>query len=94
MTIRYTTEAHRDLLDAFERVAVANPAAARELADRMFALLEQLAHGNFEGPEIRLSSGEVLRSWPVPPYRVYYERETDGILVVRIYHQARRPITR
>jgi len=33
-----------------------------------------------------------VRAWPVRPYRVYYERHGDGLLVVRIYHQARRVI--
>lgn len=78
MTIRYTNEAHRDLLDAFEYIARENPAGAGRLADRMFALLEQLDLGDFEGAEVRLSSGEVLRSWAVPPYRVYYLREPEG----------------
>lgn len=94
MTIRYTTEAHRDLLDALEHIAQENPAGAGRLADRTLALLEQLDRGDFEGAEVRLTSGERLRSWAIPPYRVYYLREPDGILVVRIYHQARRPITK
>jgi hypothetical protein len=29
-----------------------------------------------------------------PPYRVYYQRTSHALLVVRIYHQRREPITR
>lgn len=94
MTIRYTTEAHRDLLDALDHIAGRDPAAARHLVERLSSILEQLDQRAFEGAEIRLTTGEVIRSWAVPPYRVYYERESDGILVVRIYHQARRPLVR
>jgi plasmid stabilization system protein ParE len=74
--------------------ATENRGAAGRLADRVFSLLEQLDRGDFEGAEVRLTSGEVLRSWAIPPYRVYYLREPDGILVVRVYHQARRPIAK
>jgi plasmid stabilization system protein ParE len=91
---RYTTDAHRDLLDAVEHVASKDKAAASRLADRVFSVIEQLAGGDFDGAELRLTTGELVRSWPVPPYRIYYQRESDGILIVRIYHQARRPVAR
>jgi hypothetical protein len=35
-----------------------------------------------------------VRSWGVPPFRVYYQRHFDELLIVRVYQQARRPITR
>jgi hypothetical protein len=31
---------------------------------------------------------------PVPPYRIYYRKSADVFEVVRVYHQARRPIER
>jgi hypothetical protein len=35
-----------------------------------------------------------VRSWGVPPFRVYCQRHPDELLIVRLRHQARRPITR
>ena len=36
----------------------------------------------------------LVRSWAVPPFRVYYQRHVDELLIVRVYHQTRRPIAR
>ncbi|MBN2576782.1 MAG: type II toxin-antitoxin system RelE/ParE family toxin [Deltaproteobacteria bacterium] len=64
------------------------------LVDEVIILAERLARGEFDGPEQRLKIGLVVRSWPLPPYRLFYRRR-DGVLeVMRIYHHARRPITR
>jgi plasmid stabilization system protein ParE len=30
----------------------------------------------------------------VPPFRIYYQRRADELLIVRVYHQKRRPIER
>lgn len=57
-----------------------SPQAADELADE-----------HFEGPEQRLRTGERVRSWPVPPFRIYYLRR-EQLLVLRIYDQRREPI--
>ena len=57
-------------------------------------MLEHLADREFEGPASRLRSGAVVRSWGVPPFRIYYQRHPDELLILRVYHQARRPITR
>ena len=92
MKIRYTAEAHRDLIDALDHGMRTDPAATAHLADRLLLVIERLAAGEFEGPKTVLSTGETLRSWPVRPFRIYYERTGDELLVVRIYHQARSPI--
>ena len=65
------------------------------LGDRILGLIHDLARGGFDGPEQRLRTGEIVRSWPLPPLRLYYQRSPDGELtVLRIYHQAQRPIAR
>ncbi len=94
MTIDYTPEARQDVVEAIERIHRENPSAAAHLADRLFSRIERLAAGDFEGAELALTTGERVRSWPVPPYRVYYRRDPDRFLVVRVYHQAREPIVR
>ena len=67
---------------------------AMRLQQRIFDRIAQLAAGEIEGPESVLRSGSRVRSWPVKPLRIYYQREADLFLVVRVYHQKRRPITR
>jgi plasmid stabilization system protein ParE len=65
------------------------------MADHVFAVITSLAQGEFDGPECELRrTGERVRSWPVRPYRVYYRREADTFVVLRLHHAARRPIAR
>ena len=68
--------------------------AAARLTDRVFQMIDRLAEGGLNGPEQVLRSGERVRSWPVPPLRIYYQRAADHFAVLRIYHQAREPIAR
>jgi plasmid stabilization system protein ParE len=64
------------------------------MAERVFRVVHRLARGEFDGPEQQLRSGQVIRSWPVYPLRIYYRRTTDTFQVLRVYHQARRPIAK
>ena len=56
--------------------------------------LDKLARRDFEGPQVKLRAGDVVRSWPVPPLRIYYQRRSDSLWIFRLYHQSRPPITR
>lgn len=94
MKITFAPEAEQDLVSAVDFVRSKNPTAATQLYSNVTTLLRRLAEGDFEGPRHRLRSGVLVRSWPIPPYRVYYQREADSLHIVRIYHQARRPIAR
>jgi plasmid stabilization system protein ParE len=71
-----------------------NPTAAAKLDAEIALGVEHLAAREFEGPVSRLRSGPVVRSWGVPPFWIYYQPHPDELLIVRMYHQARRPITR
>lgn len=93
-TILFAPEAEEDLRELVEYLAERNPAAAARLGQRILSIIDQLAAGDFDGPEQELTSGEQVRSWAVPPVRVYYQRQEDALWVLRIYHQARRPIAR
>lgn len=87
--------ARHDLTSYLSHVALENPLAARRMADRVLGLIGDLASAGFDGPEQILRTGEVVRSWPLPPLRIYYQRTQGGDLtILRIYHQARRPITK
>jgi plasmid stabilization system protein ParE len=92
--VRFLDLATRDLHLTVEYIARRNPAAALALAKRVLRTVEQLAAGDHEGPEQRLHSGRLVRSWPVPPLRVYYQRRAEELVVLRVYHHARKPLVK
>ena len=94
MRITYTEEAVADIVEAITYLNQRNPAAAANLDAEIAHCIERLAAQEFEGPVSRLRSGALVRSWAVPPFRIYYQRHPDELLIARIYHQARKPITR
>lgn len=94
MTVWISPEAEADLQASLRFIRERNPTAAVELALRVFDALEKLSAGGFEGPQQRLRTGELVRSWLVPPFRIYYQRRQDALHVLRIYHHSRRPIAR
>jgi plasmid stabilization system protein ParE len=81
-----------DLAATTSYIARDKPAAAARLVDRVFEVIDLLAEGGLDGPLSTLHSGLEVRSWPVPPLRIFYRREADALHVLRIYHQSRRPL--
>lgn len=94
MKVTYTEEAVADIVEAITFLNERNPTAAAKLDADIARCIERLANREFEGPVSRLRSDAVVRSWGVPPFRIYYQRQSDELLILRVYHQARRPITR
>ena len=94
MTVYFSPEAEADFAAVVGYLVERNPVAASEFAGRVFGVIDRLAEKQFEGPEQTLTSGDVVRSWPAPPVRVYYQRHTDAFWVLRIYHQAQTPVVR
>lgn len=94
MKVTYTEEAVADIIEAITYLNERNPTSAANLDAEIARCIARLADREFEGPISRLRSGTVVRSWGVPPFRIYYQRHPDELLIVRVYHQARRPITR
>ena len=94
MKVSYTEEAIADIVEALAYLNDRSPTAASNLDAEISQCVERLADHEFEGPISRLRSGAIVRSWPVPPFRIYYQRTADELLIVRVYHQTRRPITR
>ena len=94
MKVTYTEEAVADIVDAIIYLNERNPAVAAKLDRDVARCIERLADRQFEGPVSRLRSGAVVRSWGVPPFRIYYQRHHEELLILRVYHQKRRPITR
>lgn len=93
MKITYTEEAIADIVEAITYLNERNPTAAAKLDVEISRCIGRLAASEFDGPVSQLRSGAVVRSWAVPPFRVYYQRH-PGALIARVYHQARRPLTR
>ena len=94
MKVTYTEEAIADIVEAISYLNERNPTAATNLDAEIARCIERLAAQEFEGPVSRLRSGAHVRSWAVPPFRIYYQRHAGELLIVRVYHQTRRPITR
>ena len=92
MRIVVASEARDDLAAAGAYIAKDNPAAAARLLDRIREIVTLLAEGGLDGPRSEFHSGLEVRSWPVPPFRIFYRREADQLHVLRIYHQSRRPL--
>ena len=57
-------------------------------------ITEMLASQPIDGPAHVLTSGEQVRGWPCPPFRVYYQRSGAELFVLRVYHQKKQPIAR
>ena len=94
MRVVFAPEVGQDLNSAVDFLADRSPTAAAQLLAGVRSLVQRLANADFEGPQQQLRSGEKVRSWPLPPYRLYYQRTSEALRVVRTYHQARRPIAR
>jgi plasmid stabilization system protein ParE len=94
LKVTYTEEAVADIVEAITYLNERNPTAAAKLDAKIARCIERLADREFEGPVSRLRSGVAVRSWGVPPFRIYYKRHPDELLILRVYHQKRWPITR
>ena len=92
MKVTYTEEAIADIVDAIKYLNERNPTAAAKLDAEITRCIERLAEREFDGPVSRLRSGALVRSCGVPPFRIYYQRHPDELVILRVYHQSRRPI--
>jgi len=92
MNVVLTKRAQRDLTEIYEFVGANSSAAAERVLARLVDIMQWLADGELSGPEVRPTDGRRVRRWSVPPYRVYYRRSTRRTVIVRVYHQARRPL--
>ena len=94
MKVTYTEEAVADIVQAISYLSERNSTAAANLDASIAQCIQRLAAQEFDGPVTRLRSGALVRSWAVPPFRVYYKRHPGELVIVRLYHQTRQPITR
>jgi len=74
LKVTYTEEAIVDIIEAISYLNKRNPTAAANLNAEMAQCIERLVAQEFDGPVSRLRSGVLVRSWAVPPFRIYYQR--------------------
>ena len=89
----WSPQAADDLSDALDYLVERDPQAAAKVAERVLEVVDRLAAGELHGPTQTLRSGDVVHSWPVPPFRLYNQRDDPALHIVRLYHQRRRPIS-
>lgn len=94
MTIVVSPQAGKDLREAYEYIHKDNPIAADRVLAHIVEVIGMLASESVIGREVRLRDGRWVKTWPVPPYRIYYRVSGQELQVIRVYHQARRPIER
>ena len=94
MKIVFSPLAAEDLVTAHEFISKDSPVAADRVVARIIEVMGLLAVGGMVGREVELRDGRVVRTWPVPPYRLYYRIVGSDMEVARVYHQAREPIER
>lgn len=94
MTIVVSPEAGKDLREVYEYIHKDNPIAAGRVLAHIVEVIGMLASEAVMGREVLLGDGRWVKTWPVPPYRIYYRVSGQERQVIRVYHQARRPIER
>lgn len=95
MKIVFAPEAVEDLAAAIEYLSERDARAAVATDRQRLPVIDRLAAREFEGPELELRrTGERVGSWPAPPFRIHDRREGDDLILLRIYHSSRQPITR
>ncbi|MEK6632533.1 MAG: type II toxin-antitoxin system RelE/ParE family toxin [Nitrospirota bacterium] len=94
MRIVVAPQAAEDLREAYEFISKDNPNAAGRVLAHIVELIGMLASESVMGRDVRLKDGRRVKTWPVPPYRIYYRVRGQELDVIRVYHQARRPIER
>ena len=92
MSIRWSPLAADDYLDAITYLMERSPRAARRLSEQIDEVVEAIARGEMDGPGTMLTTGEMVQSWPIPPFRLYYRRVALNVEVIRLYHQRRKSI--
>ena len=92
MRILIAPKATQDLREAYEHLAKDNLSVADQVLARLVEVIGFLAARVFEGRKVKLRNEMEVHTWPVPPYRLYYRLSDEVLEVVRVYHQARRPI--
>ena len=94
MTIVVSPQACEDLRKAYDYIRKDNPNAAARVLAHIVEVIGMLVSEAGTGRDVLLRDGRRVKTWPVPPYRIYYRVKGQELQVIRVYHQARHPIER
>lgn len=89
-TVRLSAAALRDLEEATAFIADDNPGAADRMAARLQVAAAGLAEFPFRGPVLPGARPRRVLSVPDTPFRLVYAVSGDRVLILRIWHGARR----
>lgn len=91
MKVRYTRRARNDIAEIFTYIAKDDRAAAQRIQRAIVAAVDLVAARPFVG--IKNARAPELRSRLVSryPYRVHYFVRDEEVLILGVWHTARRP---
>lgn len=84
--------AKADLIEIRQYIARDNRLAAKREITRIKEAINLLATATVDGRKVSLQNGNIVHVWLISSYRLYYWRAAKELHVLRVYHQARRPI--
>ena len=84
MRLVLSRQARADLAEIRRFLEQDSPRAAAATLGRLNTVVQQLVSGELQGPVVPLTDGRRVQVWPVPPYRIYYERTPSLTRVVRV----------
>jgi plasmid stabilization system protein ParE len=84
LKVVFADEADDDLAQVVSYLADHNVEAAAQFIHDILDLAQRLADRMFEGPLHTLPNGQEVRSWPLPPYRIIYQRTPEALVVLHI----------
>ena len=93
-TFRVAELARRELREQIVWLEERHPPAAAALVGRVEQAIELLASGRVEGRQVVLTTGREVRRWRVAPLLLFYVRDRNVMTVLRIRHEAQRPIAK
>lgn len=71
MTIVVAPQARQDLREAYDYIHKDNPNAADRVLAHIVEVIGILASEAVKGRDVLLRDGKRVKTWPVPPYRIY-----------------------
>lgn len=87
MTIRRTAKAEYDLASIADYLSQRNPDASLDYEEKFLHAFDLL----IEQPRMGRKRSDIhpnLRSWPVPPYILFYTALSEDLVLVRVLHMA------
>ncbi len=91
MSVRFTLQAERQLIECLAYIAAERPAAAAGLLDRIEAVLEHMAAFPEAGRRVPEFPGSRYREAIVRPYRLFYRPDGADLVVIAVWHEAQDP---